>query len=78
MHPVGAIRALNPTNHEKFVGLFTAVMNGSVAMVDASLSGNKGSFLSCEMQSSVSNDGDSLHSIGFCIDRKNTHYQVQF
>jgi hypothetical protein len=72
----GGARAFDPTKREHFSGTYAAKGGGFfVVPASVSLIGDRGSRISCEIQIHA---GDTPTGNGDCVDRKNSHYQLQF
>jgi hypothetical protein len=72
----GGARAFDPVKQEHFSGTYaaTGIPLGLVSAT-AMLVGDRGSYLSCEMHIRA---GSMPTGNGDCVDRKNSHYRLQF
>jgi hypothetical protein len=72
----GGARAFDPTKREHFFGTYAEKGFGFfVVPVTVSLIGDRGSRISCDVQIHA---GDVPTGSGDCVDRKNSHYHLQF
>ena len=72
----GGARAFDPVKRERFSGTYVVKAGGFfTADTTVSLIGDRGSRISCDVQM---HRGDTPTGNGTCVDRKNSHYQLQF